>query len=779
MQTHHPVRVPARAIALFAFWLLACGSTEEYHEPTPYQPAPSYTPPPTSTNNGTANNAPPPATAPVPTFSGYIAEFDRNQAPAYAKKVDVSIATGAPTKPTDDFWTVLSERHGVQKSDNNPNRGNGGDPFISHDFKLGFSGTEVTLSLASESKIIYNADGSSRRVAHGLAFCTWQSSRATMSPNAYYKLSDPYVYALGYFRDGRMNGPWAFNYQDESRNGTQIMRYIAEYGSNQANGEVRFYDKQGYLIEQCWALNGVRHGTSYAWTDTGSVSTAYVGDQQHGLRCEFNTSGQMTRRGNIHGDKFYGKTEFWYPTGTYPYVVRFFDFGANRGWASYYSKDGSLGYQVWIEDGQQTGPWQSYTTTGEVLWKGARQNGKAHGKFQRLHAEGWVDMECEYVENKQTGPIRWLYKDGKTLEEGRMENDLRQGEFKGYREDGTVQWVSVWTDGQLGKTTYYDAQGNVERVEGDPDAARNAPGWTWIDNGEFRANDVEQSALCFDGESGKCLLFGGANLEQAHDLNMSFDGTSWTKLTPRKQAPARADGVMYFDAATKRVRLTGGYAFYDFDDTTNESVRSTWEWDGKGWSLIDDGKAAPATFGRRLSAYDPERKTLVVLGFKEGQARENTKLQTFTFNGSEWASTRAPVLKEVGDARLVWDPSVNKVALWCFPQPDDAGTAPQSWHFDGENWEQSATPMPEAGYSIASVCADAARKGIWAVAKNGLLFFDGKEWVAYETPEMVDFGTQVAVDPKSGRVFLHGCLDEFLEGVNESWWFDPAQGKRK
>ena len=131
------------------------------------------------------------------------------------------------------------------------------------------------------------------------------------------------------------------------------------------------------------------------------------------------------------------------------------------------------------------------------------------------------------------------------------------------------------------------------------------------------------------------------------------------------------------------------------------------------------------------------------------------------------------------DARLVWDPSVNKVALWYFPQPDDAGTTPQSWHFDGENWEQSATPMPEAGYTIASVCADAARKGIWAVAQNGLLFFDGKEWVAYETPEMVDFGTQVAVDPKSGRVFLHGCLDEFLEGVNESWWFDPAQGKRK
>lgn len=776
MQNHVTVRVPARLVAVLAFWILACGTTEEYSEPTYYDPGPSYTPPPQAAPQPQPSYTPPPKPSEpaAPTFPSYVAELDRNQPPQVAKTADVTIQGGAPQKPRDDFWKGLSERYGVALSDNNPNRGNGNDPLILYDFKLGFGDHQVTLAAVAESKVIYNSDGSSTKVAHGLGFCTFDNSRAKMQAGGYYRLDDPYTYALGYFRDGKMHGPWGFNIEDEARKGTQVMSYIAEYSDNQANGEVRFFNRQGYLIEQCWASGGVRHGVSLQWSDEGSVSTNFVGGVQHGSCTEFNVAGQMTRRGTIHRDSYFGRTEFWYPGHEYPYVLRYFDFGPNRGWATYYDKDGALHHQAWIEAGEQTGPWVSYAKTGVKLWQGTLAKGVAHGAFQRFHGDGWVELECEYVDGKQTGPIRWLYQSGKVREEGRMENGLRQGEFKGLREDGTVQWVAEWKDGQSGKVTYYDAQGNVERVEGDPLARLQAPGWAWIDNGELRSLDINKAALAFNPETGHCLMFGGEDLEQSLGATYEFDGKQWSELLPRRSPPDRAGAVLYWDVGRKRMRLAGGYSFFEFDMTASEAQKDAWEWDGRIWGLVDDGEGGPHELLRNRAAYDPQRKVLVTLG----RAPEAETWHTFLFDGENW--TRLPGVESTDPAaaQLVWDPSAGKVAMW-LPSESTGAATHRAWHWDGETWQKGpATLVPPDG-SVLSVCADETRKGLWAINGQSLLFYDGTQWAAYEKPELVNAGTTLAFDPKSGRVLAQGSLDALGLGVNESWWFDPDQGKRK
>ncbi|MBX3474344.1 MAG: hypothetical protein KF754_08170 [Planctomycetes bacterium] len=774
MQTLQPVRVPARVVAVLAFWILACGTTEEYQQPYYQDPNPSYTPPPQAQPQPEYVAPAKPAEPAAPTIPSYVAELDRNQPPQVAKTIDVTIQGGAPQKPTDDIWTSLSARYGVAISDNNPNRGNGNDPLILYDFKLGFGDHQVTLAAVAESKTVYNADGSSTKLAHGLGFCTFDNSRARMQAKSYYRLDDPYTYALGYFRDGRMHGPWAFNLEDEARTGTQVMRYIAEYTANQANGEVRFFNRQGYLVEQCWAVAGVRHGSSYQWFEGGSIATSFVGGVQYGQCLEFNAAGQMTVRGTIYRDSYYGRTEFWYPGSDQPCVVRYFDFGPDRGWATYYDKDGALHHQSWIEDGAQTGPWVSYTKGGFKQWQGPRVKGVAHGAFQRFHADGWVDLECEYVEGKQTGPIRWLYQTGKVREEGRMEKGIRQGEFKSWREDGSLQWIADWKDGQSGKVTYYDAQGKVERVEGDPLAGLQAAGWTWIDNGDLRARDATNVALAFNPETGRCLMFGGEDLEQSLSATHEFDGTKWAELLPRRTPPDRSGAILYWDVGRKRLRLAGGYSFFEFDTSASEAQKDVWEWDGRIWGLADDGEGGPHEVLRSRAAYDPQRKVLVVIG----RAPDADSWHTFLFDGEHW--TRKPGVESTDPAaaQLVWDPSAGKVAMW-LPSESTGAAAHRAWHWDGEAWQKGpATLVPPEG-SVFSACADEGRKGLWANNGDSLLFYDGTHWVAYEKPQMVNTGTIITVDPKSGRVFAQGSLSALALGTNESWWFDPDQGKRK
>lgn len=766
MNTYQPVRVPARAVALLALWLLACGSTEEYYEPEPYTPPPSYNPP--------AEPAPDPApykpAAPSqPTFPAYVAELDRNSVPAVAKTVDVTLQTGAPAKPTDDFWQTLAARYGTAASDNNSNRGNPGDPLVIYDFKLGFGDHQVTLACVAETKVVYESGGS-RRVAHGLGFCTWDNSRAVMKPNSSYSLNDPYTYGIGYFRDGKMHGPWAFNREQESRNGTQIMSYMAEYTGNSANGEVRFYDDKGYLTEQCWAQGGVRHGTCYRWHDEGSASTAYVGGVQYGRRLEYNTAGQLIRRGNTYENKYYGLTEFWFPDAYWRYTTRYFDFGDNRGWQTDYTQDGVLGEQSWIEGGKKTGPYVTYRKNGSKYSQGTRVDGKTDGAYQRFHADGWVEFECVYANGKQNGPAKWYYATGKVYEEGTMADDLRKGEFRQYREDGTLFSSTVWENGDITKTTNYDEKGNpvVEST------GRDAPGWTWVDNGDFNSVELWGTAMAFNPETGHCLMFGGEDIEQTHNKTREFDGTKWAELLPRRSPPGRSGAIMYWDTGKNRLRVAGGHSFFDFDEVASEPERDVWEWDGRIWGLVDDGEGAPYEILRQYSAYDPQRKLLVVWG----QAQDDRKWATFTFDGETWTRRAGMESTSPEAAQLVWDPSAGKVAIW-LPTPSNTSAAHRALHFDGETWQAGpATLVPPDGW-VSTVCADEGRKGIWAVHKESLLFYDGTQWVAYEKPGKVNVGSRVLVDPKSGRVFVHGTVDSLAVGGNESWWFDPDQGKRK
>ena len=61
----------------------------------------------------------------------------------------------------------------------------------------------------------------------------------------------------------------------------------------------------------------------------------------------------------------------------------------------------------------------------------------------------------------------------------------------------------------------------------------------------------------------------------------TWDGTTWSRLTPAASPPARDGFGFVFDAALGISVMAGGYALGDAGDTV-----STWGWDGANWSKV-------------------------------------------------------------------------------------------------------------------------------------------------------------------------------------------------
>ena len=93
------------------------------------------------------------------------------------------------------------------------------------------------------------------------------------------------------------------------------------------------------------------------------------------------------------------------------------------------------------------------------------------------------------------------------------------------------------------------------------------------------------------------LMFGGQTVGTTflNDL-WSFDGTSWTDLTPATGNPPGRDWHgQAFDSARGKLVVFGGR-----DGATTFS--DTWEWDGTSWSQVTTAKA-PSPSSTRVSTF--------------------------------------------------------------------------------------------------------------------------------------------------------------------------------
>ncbi|MCB9895009.1 MAG: hypothetical protein H6839_11215 [Planctomycetes bacterium] len=725
-----PLRVPLPVVLVFAAMVLACGSSPDYDDDTYYSDDSSsdssgsnYTD--TSGSSSSSNSSPSSPAAPSrPTLPSYVPELDVNNVPAAPMTVDVSILYGAPTKPTDsaqEFWDKLRAKYDCDASGN---RGDGTNPFIQPNFEFGSKDAKESLLLVAERRT-----DSSRTYAHGLAFLSYDSNRQyeTYTVGQKWSTSDKYTLAVGYFRDGQMYGPVAVNFKDAARNGQDSkLQYVGEYSGGKANGEFRWWNESGYLTEQVWTVGGERHGSSYRWTSTRSSQTEYVGGTASGLRREWDTLGRMVVRGQYYDGRYYGKTEYWSPDATYPYVVSWYDFNDSGFWKACYNQQGKLAYQAWVKDGNENGRMVIYSDAGVKQWEGTRASGQNNGTFKRYTSDGWCDFDTVYVAAVQTGPVHWYYKDGKVRESGPFVNGQRDGKFTRYDENGVKTGEYTYAGGKLhGDSITYDANGNIitHDVYENGEFVRSALGPIWpaptsvLDDsgkpierswGRWRTETQDDAppmeygmSMAYSRELGGCVMFGGragfgSDTKLTNQTWLRKDG-QWQRIFADGDAPPSRDyACMAYDQKRGVIVLFGGR---DSDATV---LGDTWELSATGWKFRTPTTQPGARAAAGL-AYDTAREVCVLTcGFGPGANNANeVKTETWEWDGNDWAKNATTTAGPgIYGAAVAYDEERQRVVV----NGGADGTSMKSgtWTFDGKRWTAASlsTPSPNSMHGM-------------------------------------------------------------------------------
>lgn len=132
-------------------------------------------------------------------------------------------------------------------------------------------------------------------------------------------------------------------------------------------------------------------------------------------------------------------------------------------------------------------------------------------------------------------------------------------------------------------------------------------------------------SMVWDNALGKLVLFGGATAPgNSKEFNSNggsftgaaptvsnqtwtFDGTTWTKLTPATSPSARSAFAAGYDTGAGKVVLFGGY------DGTGTTLGDTWTFDGTTWTQQAPVNAPAAASGAAM-AYDSALGGLVMFG---------------------------------------------------------------------------------------------------------------------------------------------------------------------
>jgi N-acetylneuraminic acid mutarotase len=146
----------------------------------------------------------------------------------------------------------------------------------------------------------------------------------------------------------------------------------------------------------------------------------------------------------------------------------------------------------------------------------------------------------------------------------------------------------------------------------------------WTQRANFGPSARYQSAIAFDSNRNRTVLFGGGTLQSPLGDTWEWDGSFWTQVSDSGPA-ARGASAMVFDSNREVCVLFGG--------KSDVTLGDTWQWDGSNWTEI--ANAGPSTRTGHAMAFDSIRNRVVLFG---GQAAENARFNdTWEFDGAAWA----------------------------------------------------------------------------------------------------------------------------------------------
>lgn len=176
-------------------------------------------------------------------------------------------------------------------------------------------------------------------------------------------------------------------------------------------------------------------------------------------------------------------------------------------------------------------------------------------------------------------------------------------------------------------------------------SALGASGWSVPSGDPLPPGPRDLTAIAYDAERGRAVLFGGGDHNTLLGDTWEWDGAAntWTEMTPAGFTPrARRGHALAYDAARKRTVLFGGLA----GNQSVDKMEDTWTWDGSAWARVGT-TAQPhpeSRFGPQM-VFDANRGRVVLYGQFAGWylgqvgGGNTSEGNTWEWDGSSW--TRA------------------------------------------------------------------------------------------------------------------------------------------
>jgi len=205
------------------------------------------------------------------------------------------------------------------------------------------------------------------------------------------------------------------------------------------------------------------------------------------------------------------------------------------------------------------------------------------------------------------------------------------------------------------------------------------------------------SAMTYDQNIKKTVLFGGFNDVSYLNETWTWDGTTWTQVD-HNNAPARSHAAMWFDPTLKRTVIYGGIGQRSSQDRI-ERFSDMWSFDGTGWTEMTSVTTTPGQrYGAQVTVNPADGKVylfgglkLTVDGAKQSQDYVN---DLWVWDGKAWSQVNTstiPPARENGG--LAFDPIANELVLF-------GGYAgyyrSDAWALRGGDWvlHPEAIPQP-------------------------------------------------------------------------------------
>jgi hypothetical protein len=303
-------------------------------------------------------------------------------------------------------------------------------------------------------------------------------------------------------------------------------------------------------------------------------------------------------------------------------------------------------------------------------------------------------------------------------------------------------------------------------------------GTTWTQQNPSTSPSARNSAsMAYDAATGQMVLFGGLSGTDLNDT-WTWDGTTWTQLSPATSPPARYGASMVYDAASGQMVLFGGAS-----PDTGTLLGDTWTWDGTTWTQLSPATSPHARYNASM-VYDAATGQITLFG---GQDSTNFDNETWTWDGATWTQlSPAASPPPTGNASMAYDATSGDVVLFGGQVNTGYELSSDTWSWDGTNWTQLAPGTSPSLRQFASMDYDAATGNLVLFGGQYVDFLSGTStwfndtWVLEQGADSVSFSSDggAAVASLSGIDGSSITLpsDTYAGFAFDGWFTAPSGG---